>query len=68
MKPFNNLENMTPSDTYWRVQLVRNKVQAHSSLEPPLEYDQDQTPLTNQGSLWPFKPFWELQKYNAFSD
>ena len=22
------------------------KVQAHSSLEPPLEYNQDQTPLT----------------------
>ena len=26
------------SDTYWRVQLVCMKVQAHSSLEPPLEY------------------------------
>ena len=27
------------------------KVQVHSSLEPPLEYIQDQTPLMNQGSL-----------------
>ena len=27
------------------------KVQAHSSLEPPLEYNQDQTLLMNQGSL-----------------
>ena len=40
MKPSNNLENKTPSDTYWRVQLVCSKVQAHSSLEPPLEYIQ----------------------------
>ena len=31
------------------------KVQAPSSLEPPLEYNQDQTPLMNQGLL--------LQKY-----
>ena len=28
------------------------KVQAHSSLEPPLEYNQDQTLLKNRGSLW----------------
>ena len=41
MRPFNNLENKTPSDTYWRVQLVCKKGQAHSSLEPPLEYSQD---------------------------
>ena len=34
MKPSNNLENKTPSDTYWRIQ-------AHSSLEPPLEYIQE---------------------------
>ena len=37
MKPSNNLENKTTSDTYWRIQLVRKNVQAHSSLEPPLE-------------------------------
>ena len=30
------------------------KVQAHSSLEPPLGYNQVQTPLMNQGSLRPF--------------
>ena len=41
----NNLENKTLSDTYWRVQLVCMKVLAHSSLEPPLEYKQDQMPL-----------------------
>ena len=51
MKPSNNLENKAPSDTYWRFQLVCKKVQA---LEPPLEYNPDQMPLTNQGSLWPF--------------
>ena len=42
------------SDTYWRVQLVCKKVQAHGSLEPPLRYNQVQTPFTNQGRLWPF--------------
>ena len=54
MKPFNNLENKAPSDTYWRVQLVSKNVQAHNSLESPLEYSQDQMPLMNQGSLWHF--------------
>ena len=52
MRPFNNLENKTPSDTYRRVQLACIKVKAHIT-EPPLEYNQDQTPLLNQGSLWP---------------
>ena len=51
MKPFNNLENKTPSNTYLRVQVVCKKVQALSSLEPPLKYNQDQMPLTIQGSL-----------------
>ena len=49
MRPSNNLENKPPSDTYWRVQLVCRKVQAHSSLEPLLKYNQDQTLLMNQG-------------------
>ena len=49
MKPSNYLENKTPQDTYSRVQLVCNKVQAHSSLNPTLEYNQDQMPLRNQG-------------------
>ena len=44
----------TPSDTYWRVQLLCENIPAHSSLEPPLEYKHNQMPLTNQGSLWPF--------------
>ena len=43
------------------------KAQAPSSLEPPLEYNQDQMPLMNQGSLWPFQPSCELQKYFAVS-
>ena len=30
MKPSNNLENKTPSGTYWKVQLVCKKVQADS--------------------------------------
>ena len=54
MKP-NKLENKTPSDNYWRVQLVCKKVQAHSSLEPPLEYNQDQC-------------FWQIKVcYNFFN-
>ena len=35
---------------------------SQASLEPPLEYNQDQTSLMNQGSSWPFEPSWELQK------
>ena len=31
------------------------KVQTHSSLETQVEYNQDQTLLTNQGRLWPYK-------------
>ena len=65
MKTSNNREYKTPLDTYWRVQLVCKKVQTHISLGPPLEYNQDQIPLTNQGSLWPFEPSWELQKYTV---
>ena len=34
MKLSNNVENKTCSETNWRVQLVCEKVQAHSSLEP----------------------------------
>ena len=34
-----NLEKKTLSKKYWRVQLVRMKVQAHRSLEPPQEYN-----------------------------
>ena len=56
MRPSNNLENKSPLDTYWRVQLVCKKVQTHSSLEPPLEYNQNQMVLTSQGSLWLFWP------------
>ena len=54
MKPISNLENKTTSDTYWRVQLLSKKVQGRSSIEPPLEYNQNQLLLTNQGLLWPF--------------
>ena len=54
MKTFSNMEIKTSSDTYWRVRVVFKKVQAHSSLEPPLEYNQDQMSLANQGSLWAF--------------
>ena len=32
-------------------QLVCMKVQAHTFSDPPLEFDQDQAPLTNQGWL-----------------
>ena len=51
-RPFSNiLENKIPSETYCRVQLVCMKAQAHSFLEPPLEHNQDQRPLMNQGLL-----------------
>ena len=30
------------------------KVQVHSSVEPWLEYNQEQMPLMNQGLLWSF--------------
>ena len=43
MRRSNNLENKTVSDINWRDRLVYMKVPAHSSLEPPLEYNQDQT-------------------------
>ena len=41
MKLSNNLENKAPSGTYCRVQLLPKKVQAYSSFEPPLGYNQD---------------------------
>ena len=53
MRPSSKLENKIVSDTYWRIQLVCVKRQAHTSSEPPLEYNQDLMPLTNQGWLWP---------------
>ena len=54
MKPSDNMKNKIPSDTYWRVELVCTKVRSRSSLEPPLQYNHDQMPLTYQDSLWPF--------------
>ena len=54
MKPSNNLEKKTPSDTYWRVQLACMKVQTDSFLEQPLEYNQDQMHSTDKSSSWPF--------------
>ena len=48
MGPSNNQENKIPSDIYWRVQLVCIKVQVQSSLEPPLEYNQDKLLFPNQ--------------------
>ena len=49
MKPSNSLENNTFYDTYWRVQSICKKVPAHSSLEPPLEYNQNWMPLEEFG-------------------
>ena len=60
MRLFNSLKKKTPSDTYWIVQLECKKVPAHSSLEPPLEYNQDQMPAENQGSLWTFLGVMEI--------
>ena len=52
MTTFNNLENKITSNTYLKVQLICMKVQTHSSSETPLECNQDQTSLMNQGRLW----------------
>ena len=41
------LENKISSDTYWRAQLVYIKFQAHSCLVTPLEYSQEEAPVTN---------------------
>ena len=49
MKSSKSLENKSLFGMYWRVQLVSTKGQAHSSVEPPLEYNEDQMPLINQG-------------------
>ena len=43
------------------------KVQALSSLKPPLKYNQGQMPLINQGLPMAFLTVWELLKY-AVSD
>ena len=48
MRPSNNLENKPSTNTYWQVQLVCTKVRVYGSLEPPLQYNGDQMPLTNQ--------------------
>ena len=65
MRPLITLDNKTLSDLYWSVQLVYMKVQAHSFLEPPMEYNKDQMLLMSQGSVRPFQTVWELQKYYA---
>ena len=39
MRLSNNLENKIYTETCWSVQLVCKKIQAHSSLEPPPEYN-----------------------------
>ena len=45
------LENKALQTLIKECSLVCKKVPAHNSLEPQLEYNQDQIPLTNQGSL-----------------
>ena len=51
MRPYHNLENNTLLGKYCRVLLVSRNVQAHSSLQPTLEYNQEQTPLMKEGLL-----------------
>ena len=47
MIPSNNLKNKIPSEILCtHIMLVCMKVQIHISLEPPLEYNQDQIQLT----------------------
>ena len=67
-----NRDHQRNLPTIWKIRFLQTKVckkvLAHSSLEPPLEYNQHQTTLTNQGLLRLFEPSWELQKYYAVSD
>ena len=63
MRPSNNLEHKTTSDTYWRVQLVWMNLQAEGSWKAPLEYNKGQMLFVNHGSLWPFWLSWELQRH-----
>ena len=56
MRPSNNMENKTPLDTYWRVQLGRMTVHAHSSLDPPLEY------------FWQIKVWYDLFKHFGLTE
>ena len=64
MWPSDNLQNSTLADTCWRVQLVCKKVQAHSSLEPLIEYNKDKTPMVNQGTLG---TFWNITQFKISS-
>ena len=49
-------------DFSWRAQLICMKIEAHSSSEPPVEYNQDQAPLRNQDWSWPFYLTWKLRE------
>ena len=66
MRPSNNLENKIQPDTYCRVQVVQIKVQVNCSLEPPLEHNQNQMPLTNQVSDDLFKEFGSYRNIMQF--
>ena len=44
------------------------KVHANNFIEPPQEENQDQMPMTNQGSFMTFELSGELQKYYTVSD
>ena len=46
MRPYNNQENMTLSEN-----IFKSSASTYESSGSPLEYNQDQTPLMNQGSL-----------------
>ena len=47
-----NLGSKIPSDTFWRVQLVSVKVQAHSSSEPEPTWTLETCKSTNLLSRW----------------
>ena len=51
MRSSKNLENKIPLDTCQNVQLVCMKGQAYSFSKYPMQYNQDQMPLTNEGQL-----------------
>ena len=49
MRPSNNLKNKIPLDILKSSASICLKVQVYSFLEPPVEYNQAQILLTNQG-------------------
>ena len=52
---YDNVQRSGKQDSFRHIlKSLASMHETQSSLEPPLEYNQDQTPLTNQSWFWPF--------------